>query len=97
MKQEIRAKQIYCGQNESYGDFFRLWEVETNLPKEEVLSYCFTNLSRKQLPEHTEWLNEIRYGTGKHWNDAGYYFAGWYKLEKNKDGYKFTVCEPFAD
>lgn len=97
MEQEIKVKQTHCGQYRSYGDFFRVWEVETNLSKEEVLNYCFTELHNRRLPEKTEWLKEIHHGTGRHSDDAGYYFAGWYELEKIEGGYKFTVCEPFAD
>lgn len=97
MEQEMKIKQTHCGQYKPYGDFFREWEIETKLSKEEVLNYCFAELHNRRLPEKTEWLKEIRYGTGSHWGDAGYYFAGWYRFEKIEDGYKFIVCKPYAD
>lgn len=33
----IKAKQTECGQRKKYGDFFRVWEIETDEPREAVL------------------------------------------------------------
>lgn len=30
-------------------------------------------------------------------NDAGYYFAGYYSTRKFEGGFEFTICEPYAD
>lgn len=91
------AKQIHCGQYKKYGDFFRVWEIETDMPREAVLEKCFAELCKTELPESAEYHREIRLGTGGHSGDASYYFRGYYTLEAVEKGYKFTVCEPYAD
>lgn len=94
----IKAKQTECGQRKKYGDFFRVWEIETDEPREAVLEYCFEELyKRNGIPTEEEWRKEIRHGTGAHSGDADYYFRGYYRLEKTKTGFKFTVGEPYAD
>ena len=91
------VKQIHCGQYKRYGDFFRVWEVKTdNENTEEVLNYLFENVYKRRVPPSGEWQANIRYD-GKEFNNPGYYFAGYYSLEKIDGGYKFTICEPFAD
>lgn len=93
----FEAKQTHCGQYKRYGDYFHKWDIETDLPKEEVLEKCFSELYKRKIPESTEWHKEIRYGTGEHSGDANYYFAGYYTLTKTEGGYQFSVCEPYAD
>ena len=93
----IEAKQTPCGQYKRYGDFFRVWTIKTDLPQEEVVAWCFENLYHgRVLPCSGEYHSNIRYG-GPKFNDAGYYFRGYYTIEKIDGGYKFTICEPFAD
>lgn len=90
------AKQIHCGQYKRYGDFFRVWEVKTDLSKEETVEWCFENLYKRRVPHTGEWHANIRYG-GPKWSDASYYFAGYYSIEPIDGGFKFTICEPYAD
>lgn len=93
----MEIKQIHCGQYKPYGDFFRVWEVKTdNEQKEEVLKFLFENVYKRNVPPEAEWRANIRYG-GEKFSDPGYYFAGYYRLDKIDGGYKFTICEPFAD
>lgn len=92
----IQAKQTHCGQYKRYGDFFRVWEIETDEPQDAVVEYCFSNLYKRRVPTSGEFHAAIRYG-GEKWNDPGYYFAGYYNIEKTETGYTFTVCEPYAD
>ena len=94
----IAAKQIHCGQYKRYGDFFRVWEIETDESKEAVLEYCFAELYKvKNRPAPSgEWHANIRYG-GERFHDADYYFRGYYSIEQTPTGYKFTVCEPYCD
>lgn len=92
----FNAKQTHCGQYQKYGDFFRVWEIETDMSKEEVLEKC-AELCKRKLPESVEYHKEIRYGSGRRSGDANYYFRGYYTLEEIENGYKFTVCEPYAD
>jgi hypothetical protein len=97
-KAELKAQPIHCGQYKPYGDFFRVWDIETDCEdKGKVLEYCFTSLYQSRIPESDEWHKNIRYGTGEKSGDANYYFAGYYNLNKTATGYKFTVCEPFTD
>nr|DAF81553.1 MAG TPA: hypothetical protein [Caudoviricetes sp.] len=93
----FEAKQTHCGQYRKYGDFFRVWEIETDMSKEAVLEKCFAELYKRRLPESAEYHREIRFETGGHSGDADYYFRGYYTLESIDNGYKFTVCEPYAD
>ena len=92
------ATQIHCGQYKRYGDFFRVWEIETDESKEATLEYCFSELYKVNTrPAPTEeWRANVRYG-GARFNDADYYFRGHYHLEQTPKGYKFTVCEPYCD
>ena len=93
----IKATQIHCGQYKRNGDFFRVWEIETDESIEAVREYCFTELcKRSDIPPKGEWSAAIRYG-GERWNDASYYFRGYYNLEETEKGYKFTICVPYAD
>ena len=49
----IEAKQTHCGQYKPYGDFFRIWNVQTDLPQDEVVKWCFEKLYHgKVLPIH---------------------------------------------
>lgn len=93
----FEAKQTHCGQYRKYGDFVREWDIETDLPKEEVLDKCFTELYKRRLPESAEYHREIKFETGGHSGDADYYFAGYYTLSKTEKGYQFKVFEPYAD
>lgn len=34
----IKAKQVYCGECEPYGGFLRIWNVQTDLPQDEVVN-----------------------------------------------------------
>lgn len=68
----IEAKQTHCGQYKPYGDFFRIWNVQTNLPQDEVVKWCFEKLYYgKVLPIHAEWRANIAYGA-PHFSDPGY-------------------------
>lgn len=93
----MKAIQTHCGQYKKYGDFFRVWKIETKEEdREKVLQYCFDNLYKRVVPNEAEWRKNIRYG-GEKSNDMYYYFGGYYILAKNENGYTFTVCEPYAD
>ena len=93
----IKATQTHCGQYKRYGDFFRVWEIETDEDEEAVREYCFSELyKKKDMPTEAVWRAAVRYG-GERWSDPGYYFRGYYKLNETEIGYKFTICEPFAD
>lgn len=93
----IEARRIHCGQYKRYGDFFRVWEVETDLPEEEAVNWCFENLYHGwALPREAKWRNDVRFD-GEHGRDPGYYFRGYYNVREIDGGFKFTICEPFAD
>ena len=101
----IKAEQIHCGQFKRYGDFFRIWEIETDEPKEAVKEYCFKELYNKSydVPLSSEWHANININGAKS-GDASYYFRGYYTLTKlswteNEPlvKYEFKVCEPYAD
>lgn len=91
----IEAKQTHCGQYKRYGDFFREWEIMTNLPEEEVIEWCFENLLKRKVPPEREWHANIIGGEKN--GDYRYYFAGYYSISKIDGGYKFVVCVPYTD
>ena len=93
----INAKQIHCGQYKRYGDFFRVWDIETDEPIEAVLEFCFTQLYHRRVPEAAEFKAAIKYPDGEHYGDFGYYFSGYHTIHEIENGYKFTICEPYAD
>lgn len=93
----FKATQTQCGQYKRYGDFFREWDIETDMPKEEALGKCFEELYHgRKVPPKGEWQANIVIG-GEKSGDADYYFRGYYTMEKRETGYHFTICEPFAD
>ena len=93
----MKAKQIHCGQYKRYGDFYLVWEIETDgESEEEVLSFARENLCKKELPKMVEFKLNTRYGGAK-FGDMDYYFRGYYILEKIPGGYRFSVVEPYAD
>ena len=92
----IEAKQTHCGQYKRYGDFYREWAIQTDMGREETVNWCFENLYKRRVPTSEEWHKEIRVGGG-HAGDYSYYFAGYYTISKIEGGYKFTICEPYAD
>ena len=92
----FEVKQTHCGQYKPYGDFFREWEITTDLPENVVIERCFDTLYKRRVPPAGEWRKNIQVGGEKHY-DAGYYFAGYYSISKIENGYKFVICEPFAD
>lgn len=92
----IEAKQTHCGQYKRYGDFFRVWKIQTDMSKDEVIKWCFENLYKRIVPPSGEWHANIRFGGPKR-NDANYYFAGYYSIEEIDGGFEFKICEPYAD
>ncbi len=92
----IEAKQTHCGQYKRYGDFFRVWNIKTDLPEEQAVEWCFQNLYPRKVPASAEWHANICYG-GSKFSDAGYYFAGYYSMKEIDGGFEFSICEPYAD
>lgn len=92
----FKAQQMHVGQYKPYGDFFREWFIETDLPEEEALEKCFTLERARKVPERSEWRANICVG-GAHHRDANYYFSGYYMFKKIAGGYRFTIGEPYAD
>ena len=101
----IKATNIHSGQYKRYGDFFRVWDIESDEPKEAVLAYCFKEIYKRDpiLPTEAEWRKNIRIG-GSQSGNASYYFRGYYTLKSAGGSYEgeitkytFTVCEPYAD
>ena len=91
-----QATQSFVGQRKRYGDFFREWDVLSDGSIEEVTEWCFDNLYKRRVPHSADWHHAIRYGNEKH-GDAGYYFGGYYDIIEIDGGYKFIICEPYAD
>ena len=56
---------------------------------EDVLDYCFKEISRRKMQSRREWSEAH--------GDPDKYFAGYYELIKTDYGYKYTVCFPYTD
>lgn len=93
----MEAKLIHCGQYEPYGDYFRVWDIQTDgESRDEVLKWVRENVYGKDLPPSEGWRANIRYG-GSHAYTPAYCFRGYYTLEEIKGGYRYTVREPYCD
>lgn len=98
----FEAKKTHSGQYKRYGDSFYEWSIKTDLPKEKVLEKCFKELAKAEYPVYEEWSKNVR-PVYEGWSeeerkfDMGYYFHGYYTLNKTENGYSFTVCHPYTD
>lgn len=96
MMNKFIAKPVHSGQYQRYGDYFRVWDITTDADQETTLEWCFENVYRRRIPEKSEWHKNIQYG-GEKSNDMKYYLDGWYEMHTIPEGFRFTVCEPYAD
>ena len=84
---------VHSGQYHAYGDSFSVWDIileeGAELTPDEILPYCFAELSKRKVQSKSEW-------SARH-SDAGSYFSGYYELTKIPQGYKYTVCSPYTD
>lgn len=90
----MEVKEVKCthaGQYRPYGDSYYVYEVylEGDYTKEDVLDYCFKEISRRKMQSRNEWSEAH--------GDPDKYFAGYYELIKTDYGYKYTVCLPYTD
>jgi hypothetical protein len=90
----MEVKEVKCthaGQYRAYGDSYYVYELylEGDYSKEDVLDYCFKEISRRKMQSRREWSEAH--------GDPGKYFAGYYELIKTDYGYKYTVCFPYTD
>ncbi len=93
----MKAKVIHCGQYKPYGDYFRVWDIQTDgESRDEVLKWVRENVCSDELPPVAEWRENIRYGGSKFYGPA-YYFRGCYYMEEIDGGYRYTVREPYCD
>lgn len=93
----FNAKITHCGQHKGYGDYFRVWKIETDMPKEAVIEKCFSELRKENFPKPKEWHEETVYGATDAPMDESYCFRGYYKLKRIEGGYEFTFYESYAD
>lgn len=90
----MEVKEVKCthaGQYRAYGDSYYVYELylDGDYTKEDVLDYCFKEISRRKMQSRSEWSEAH--------GDPGKYFAGYYELIKTDYGYKYTVCFPYTD
>lgn len=91
----FKATQTHVGQYRRYGDFFREWDIETDLTEEQMLNEFFNTVYRHKVPEIKEYKERIN--SDKR-NDFTYYFNGFYEARQKNDGtYHITICEPYCD
>lgn len=90
----MEVKEVKCthtGQYRPYGDSYYVYELylDGDYTKEDVLDYCFKEISRRKMQSRNEWSEAH--------GDPDKYFAGYYELIKTDYGYKYTVCFPYTD
>lgn len=90
---EVKMRVVHRGQIQPYSDTYNVWEVETDMPEEEVLKWCQREiLSSRYVPSQKEW--ESRQAK----ESLEYYFRGFYNLVKFKEGvWRFTRVMPYTD
>lgn len=96
MRHTFKAIPIHSGQYRLYGDSYYEWDIETDLPEEKILDKCLTACGGEGLPSKEEYRENTKYG-GERWGDDIYRFRGYYEFKETEDGYRFTICKPFAD
>lgn len=89
----MRAQNIFSGQKERYGDYYRQWKIVTKKTEfSEILKECREEFG--DLPLESEWLKNIR---GDKKGDMEYYFGGYCKLYMVGKDWHFIVVKPYAD
>lgn len=81
----------HTGQYRPYGDFFRIYHIETNCTDKDIvvdMVKTFIAPEDKNVPVKEEWSKLP---------GPDNYFRGYYTIEKTSTGYKYTKCEPFTD
>lgn len=93
---QLPIKEVKCthsGQYHAYGDSFTVWQItledDANVTREDILAYCFAELSKRKVQSRQEW-------SANH-GDAGKYFSGYYELTGTGQTYTYTVCSPYTD
>lgn len=91
-KLKDKIVHVHSGQYQRYGDFYRVWDInDPDASTDEILAHFFKD--GQQLPNAAEFGAKV-YENGF---NPGYYFCGYYKLDKTEYGYRFTICEPYCD
>lgn len=98
----ITAEHVRSGQDHAYGDSHSVWEIkaDANETEDEIREYCLAHLCRPDTPSYKEWVREFNTKGSDHYNDFGYYFAGYYNLSRSYRGSEwrtFSVCHPYTD
>jgi len=98
-KEMFEATKTHSGQYKRYGDSYYEWDIITDLPEERVLEKMFYDVCKIEKdppPHYDEWSKNIKVGQSREF-DYGYYFSGYYKIDKTDFGYHFTICHPYTD
>lgn len=90
---EVKMKVVHRGQVAPYSDTYNVWEVVTDMPKDEVVKWCKREiLSNRYVPSKEEW------DANKEDQDASYYFRGFWYLTEIKEGvWRFIRVLPWTD
>lgn len=81
----------HAGQYHPYGDFFRVYDINTNCPNKDIvvdMVKTFIAPNDKNVPVKEEWTKL---------SGPDNYFRGYYTIEKTSTGWKYTKCEPYTD
>jgi len=85
------AKQTRCGQARAYQDSVYSWDIESDLPKDEVIAKALAELGRGVNPANI---------STQHSGACGFPFGldSFYSFSQMATGlYRFTVTEPYLD
>lgn len=89
----ISHECIRSGQLGAYRDHEAVYKITVEEGKdyseEDILDYCFTNISKHKVQSRSEW--------SKACGDMGKYFAGYYTLNATPGGYMYTKVSPYTD
>ena len=85
------AKQTRCGQARAYQDSVYSWDIESDLPKDEVIAKALAELGRGVNPANI---------STRHSGACGFPFglSSFYSFSQvSGEKYTFTVTEPYCD
>ena len=87
------TKCRHAGQHGAYTDSTYEYNITTEngkeIPKDELLPYCFSLVGRNDIQTLKQWMANF--------GNMNSYFSGYYTLTKTPAGYFFKVVSPYTD
>lgn len=94
---EVRMRVTHTGQYEPYGDHYRVYELETDMGREEVEAWCKREiLSSRDVPSEAEFKARVK--SDEYEMDFSEYIRGyWYLQQADDHVWRFTRVTMYTD